>query len=123
MAIDLGQIQAQLNGKLHWDASEAEIRDWLSEKFAIDGARADSMIEVGFRAKAASVRKRSLLHLVCALVVAVALGGFTWLASESSRGIRGREVFLLVATLGVLSYAGKKAVQLISGKSDTAIDA
>lgn len=123
MAIDLDQVQAQLNGKVHWDASEAEIRDWLSEKFSIDGTQAESMIAVGLRVKAASIRKRSLLHLVLALIAAVILGGLTWLASETATGFRAREGILLTATLGALAYAGKNALRLITGRSDAAIDA
>ena len=123
MATDIDQIQEQLNGKAHWDASEAEIREWLSEKFSIEGERADAMIAAGFLAKAAAIRRRSLMHLLLALVAGIVFGAMTWIALHTSNRITAKDGVLLAATVASLGYAGKNLVQLLSGKSDTAIDA
>lgn len=115
------QIQEQLNGKMYWDASESEVRDWLSEKHGIIETAADEMIAIGTRAKKASIRQSSLIRLSVAFVAALPLGFLTWLAVQSSqRRIAGA---LGTACLACLLYAAKNLMQVLSGRSDTSIDA
>jgi len=118
------EIQDQLNGKMHWDASEAEVRDWLADKHGIRDKKADFMIERGISAKRASIRRTSIFRLAVALVAAIPLGVLTWL-SMHAEGRRATRASLALggACLSCLFYARKNLVQLLTGSSDTAIDA
>lgn len=61
------EIQDQLNGKMHWDASETEVRNWLTEKHGITNEKADLMIERGISVKRATIRRTSIMRLIVAL--------------------------------------------------------
>ncbi|WP_395749477.1 hypothetical protein [Prosthecobacter sp.] len=114
------KIQEQLNGKMSWDASESEVREWLSDKHGIIEKEADEMIAVGMRAKKATIRKSSLIRMTAALIAALPLGFFTWLAMQSSQ--RRAASALGTVCAGCLIYAAKNLVQILSGRCDTAID-
>ncbi|WP_395738136.1 hypothetical protein [Prosthecobacter sp.] len=115
------QIQEQLNGKMYWDASESEVRDWLSAKHGIIEKEADEMIAIGTKAKQASIRKSSLIRMSVSLIAALPLGFFAWLAMQSSQ--RRAAGALGTLCLGCLGYAAKNFVQVLNGRCDTAIDA
>lgn len=118
------EIQDQLNGKMHWDASEAEVRDWLAEKHGISDEKADFMIEKGISAKRASIRRTSIVRLTVALVASIPLGALAWLCMHAEGRTATRASFVLAgACLSCLFYAGKNLIQVLTGSSDTAIDA
>ena len=118
------EIQDQLNGKMHWDASETEVRNWLAEKHGIRNEKADLMIERGISVKRAAIRRTSIMRLIVALVVATPLGGLTWLSMQAEGRTTDRVSLALGgACLVCLGYAGKNLIQVLTGNSDTAIDA
>lgn len=123
MGKNLKTLKEQVIGKMHWDASEQEIRDWLSEKHGIVGEDADLMIAAGLKAKAASVRKASLLRMTVAAAAAVPLLLLSWLGDHTTGLLWVRSFVLVSAGFGCLGYAGKNLIQVISGTSETAIDA
>ena len=109
---------------MHWDASEAEVRDWLAEKHGIRDEKADFMIERGISAKRASIRRTSIFRFTVALVAAIPLGALAWLCMHAEGGRATRASFGLGgACLACLGYAGKNLFQVLTGSSDTAIDA
>lgn len=118
------EVQSQLNGKAHWNASDREMRDWLISKFGIDGDDAESMIREALREKALSIRKTSLFRAIVALVVAVPIFFFAWLGLQSEgRRTAAGVIFLASVGLSCVGYAGKNLHQVMTGKSDVAIDA
>ena len=117
-------IQAQLNGKAHGSASEAEMRDWLATKCGIHGDEAESMIAVAMREKAAAVRKRSLFRATVGAAFAIPLLVMGWFAGESENArISTLSHFILGGGIACLCYAGKNLFQALTGKSDVSIDA
>ncbi|MEM7147078.1 MAG: hypothetical protein AAF591_18300 [Verrucomicrobiota bacterium] len=117
-------IQAQLNGKVHWDAKDWEVREWLKSKHGIEGVEADEMIREGERVRVISIRKRSLVRGVASLVVGVPLIVAAWAGFESEgRRTTRWAIIVAIAGLGCFAYAGKNFIQLVSGRSDVAIDA
>lgn len=100
------------------------MRDWLKSKLGIDGDDAESMIREALREKACSIRKTSLFRATVALLVAVPLFIFAWLGwqSEGRRTTAGA-VFLASVGFSCVGYAGKNLYQVMTGKSDVAIDA
>ncbi|MEZ5299395.1 MAG: hypothetical protein R3F11_01810 [Verrucomicrobiales bacterium] len=128
MGKNLKTLKEQVIGKMHWDASEQEIRDWLSEKHGIVGEDADLMIAAGLKAKAASVRKASLLRMTVAAAAAAAvplllLLLLSWLGDHTTGLLLGEILCPRSAGFGCLGYVGKNLIQVISGTSETAIDA
>ena len=117
-------IQVQLNGKVHWNASDREVREWLMFRHGIDGEMANEMIAAALRARAASIRKISLFRGTIAFLVAVPLLVLAWMGMETEgRRMTGKALFLGSTGLACLGYAGKQFLQVITGKSDVAIDA
>lgn len=119
-----GEVQSQLNGKAHWNASDREMRDWLKSKFGIDADDAETMIREALREKARSIRKTSLFRAIVALLVAVPLFFFAWLGWQSERRrTTSGAIFLASIGFSCVGYSGKNLYQVMTGKCDVAIDA
>lgn len=123
MKRNIDDIQAQLNGKMHWDASKNEIREWLSSKHSITGELADEMVRNGTKAKGASTRRKSILHFVTSLIAALFFGMLLWILSLTERTRIVWEIVLTGALVGCAGFAARSLYQIVTGKSDTAIDA
>ena len=122
MVRDLKNIQDQINAQMYWDASEKEIAEWLSDKFGIVGDEAKAMILKGINNKKSEIRKTSLIRMIVALLVAIPLAVIAIIGLKSDGKLGARGIFIAVVCVACLSYAGKNLLQLISGRSDTAID-
>ena len=117
-------IQEPLNGKVHWDASEEEVREWLDSKHGITNDEADAMIAIAFRVKASTIRKICLVRATVATIAGCILIAFAWVGWRSEgRRTRSFGIAAAIAGFSCLGYAGKNFFSVISGKSDVAIDA
>jgi len=85
-------VQAQVNGKIHWNASDQEVLGWLKERHQIECEAANNIITIAKDARRREVRERALYGLITsgsffvitsALLQFLATSSFTSVASIS----------------------------------------
>lgn len=69
-------IRKQVIAKIHWDAREQEVREWLEEQHGITDADADQLLADAYRAKRRAVREHSLVRLIFSLIGMALVAGF-----------------------------------------------
>lgn len=115
-------LQDQVNSKIHWDAPEPEVLDWLSDKHGIKGDRAQSMLATARQARVHAIRERSLYGLMTAGIGMIAtatplimqmMGGFVWVLRSTA----------LILAFGFCTFwFGKHLARFLSGTTDSTID-
>ena len=115
-------LQDQVNSKIHWDAPDSEVLEWLSDKHGINGERAQSMLLVAKRARTRAIRERSLYGLIClgagmigtaTPIVLELLGGAVWVL---------RSTALVVAFVFCGLWFTRYLLRLVTDKTDVPID-
>jgi hypothetical protein len=116
------QLQEQVSAKIHWDAPEREVLEWLGEKHGIEGERAQAMLAIARQARVRAIRERSLYGLMAAgigmiatatpLVIEV-LGGFVFVLRSTA----------LIAAFGFCGFwFGKYLIRFLKGTTDGTVD-
>lgn len=118
----LQAIQDQVSSKIHWDAPDAEVLEWLEERHRITGDDAARMVRVGHTKRVHAIRERALYAAVFAAVIMSLSGVFLWMewmaqAYYIVRTIVSVAVFFASAVWFLLSM-----VRLVSGRTDSTID-
>ncbi len=115
-------LQDQVNSKIHWDAPESEVLEWLSARHRISGEQAQAMLKVARRTRVRAIRERSLYGLAAAGIGI--LGTSVPLALEVLNGyFWPLKTAALLAALGFcLFWFGKYLVRFLSGRTDSTVD-
>lgn len=121
----LQTIQDQVISKIHWEAPDEEVLEWLEEKHGITDERALSMIALGHRKRKKAIREKALFQIFFAFIGMGITGcyiGMKWLEwQDSYASVR---VKILPCFLFILSFTAflHGLARFISGKTDTPID-
>ena len=116
-------LQAQVTAKIHWAASDDEVREWLAEKHSITGDGVDRMLAEAHRARCKAVRVRALLMLIFSGLWILITIGFVFVQVKARVFVIGKgTVFTIV--LGVLSVPVfiRSLTRLLSGRAPGSVD-
>ena len=114
--MNIESIQQQVNGQVKWNATEPEMRDWLSNKHSIAGELADSIIQQAFQAKSAEIRSTAKVHFIVYSLVTIVLASLGLLGEMVDKSILAS--IMWVAAIGSLVLILRSLRRLISGKGD-----
>ena len=119
----LETIRAQVNSKIHWGASEREVRDWLKEKHGIEGDIADRFFSNAVAARSRTIRQRAMIWLIASAIGVAALVGYVVVQWKGHFVVVGLPV-LAVYSVGFFSCVAfiRSLWQLLSGKKSGPID-
>ncbi len=111
-----------MNSKIHWDAPDSEVLEWLNDKHGIEGERAQAMLAVAKRARTRAIRERSFYGLICSGAGMIGTG--TPIAFEILNGAVWvlRSTALLVAFVFCGIWFARYLLRLVTGKTDAPID-
>ncbi len=112
-------IQDQVSSKIHWDAPDAEVLEWLEEKHHITGDNAGRMLRVGHQKRARAIRERAFLAMMFALVGIAFTGFVLWMKTE---GLDGRRLAVGGMFIASLTWFFSSLVKFVSGKTTETID-
>jgi hypothetical protein len=115
-------IQDQLNSKIHWDAPEWEVLEWLSDKHQIEGDEAESMIAIAMKKRVAAIRERAIYAAFFASIGMGISGVFLWMEWLAQRFYIIRTIIALGGFFACTVWLLLSMVRLFSGKTDSTID-
>lgn len=110
----LQALQDQVNAKIHWDAPEHEVEEWLEEKHGITGDEATVMIAIAGRKRRMAVRERGLYSMGFGIIGMVAIG--IGLAMDWA------ELKMWIAFGAFLIFFLRGLARVLSGQTDVPID-
>jgi hypothetical protein len=113
-AQDAQAHQEQVNAKIHWDAPDDEVLDWLEEKHCIVGPEAEAMLAIAWEKRRWAIRERGLYLMILSGI------GMGLLAVSLGLDLTDLKVVILLCTLGFLFLKG--LARVLSGKTDVPID-
>ena len=115
----LQMIQDQVSSKIHWDAPDAEVLEWLEEKHRITGDDADRMLRIGHQKRAKAIRERAFLGMIFSLAGALFCAFLFWLKTEGVDAGRFAVVGTFIASV---AWFGRSLLKFVSGKTTETID-
>ena len=117
------KIQAQASGKIHWGASDQEVRDWLNEIHGISGDEARAIISNAENEKMTAVRKSAIqwilfsalgVAFVLIVILAQYFGGFVLLGVPAV-------ICYLVGAASLVTLL-RNVFRLVTGKTEGNVD-
>ncbi|GAA5134968.1 hypothetical protein GCM10023213_07470 [Prosthecobacter algae] len=118
----LQSIQDQLNSKIHWDANEIEVEEWLEEKHGISGEAAEAMLMTAKRKRRAAIRERALYQMIFAVIGMSIPGSYLtmqWMTGRISLFITPLSAILFLLAF---SFFLRGLSRFLSGQTDASID-
>ena len=120
-------IEQQVISKIHWGASDHEVRDWLSSKHSIHDSDADQLIDRAFKIRAKEIRGRAVVRLVFSIVgivIALVWFLFPFFTGFIFVGARALIATIAMGALGIFSIAVffRSLSQILTGKTFGAVD-
>ena len=110
-------LQDQVNAKIKWNSTDAEVSEWLSEKHFIRGTDAAEMIEAGKRHRAGIVRERSFYGMIISAVGTLVTGGIVVVQWWGGYFYLRRGTIMLVACAFCAAWFLRYTYRFLSGKS------
>lgn len=120
-------IEQQVVSKIHWGASDHEVRDWLSSKHRIYDDEADQLIDHAFKIRAKEIRGRAVIRLIFSIVgILIVLGWFLFPLFTGYIFVGMKAVFVTIAAgfLGIISatFFFRSLSLIFTGKTFGAVD-
>lgn len=117
----LAMIQGQVTAKVHWEAPEVEVLEWLRDKHGIEGEQASGMFSIAQRARVLAIRKRALLGLALGVPILAITGSYLGVEFFTDTDLPKSGVVTGFFSIA-LAWSGKCLIRLLSGKTDVPID-
>lgn len=115
-------LQKQVDSKIHWDAPDYEVLDWLDQKHDVSGEVAQAMILQAKLTRKRAIRERAIYGLIFSGIGMVATGAPIILQ------LMGGFVFVLrsIVLIAAFFFSGfwflKYTLRLLTGNTDVPID-
>lgn len=116
-------LRKQVIAKVHWGASDREVRDWLEEERQITGDEADRLIAIAEREKRKAIRSRAMMMLIFSGVFIAITIGYFFIQWRGGFILYGKPVAVLIGVCGVsvVSFV-RSIIRLLTGKAEGPID-
>lgn len=116
-------LRKQVIAKVHWGASEKEVRDWLGEEKGITGDDGDHLLAIAEREKRKAIRSRAMMMLIFSGVFIMIAIGILIVGDHGGPALRGKSgvIFLSVGGASVVAFV-RSLVRLLTGKPEAPID-